>query len=140
VDLWYNGIMSEIKITITDSRNPSLEGGIYVRNNPSLNSVLSVMDFVSEAIDKPAPSSSIADLGNLLTAIDEVFTVAVDDSSFVESIGYNFSSRKLVVSLETGEYTYQNVPVDLFLQFIAADSKGEFYNANIKGRFNYRRL
>jgi hypothetical protein len=64
------------------------------------------------------------------------------DSSNIEAIGYDSSNQELHVRfLKGGEtYVYYNVDEWVFQEFLSADSKGIYLNANIKGRFEYGKL
>lgn len=58
------------------------------------------------------------------------------ESSNVAAIGY--VKPTLYVRFHSGgEYKYSGVPESLFHDFMAADSKGGFLAAHIKGRFPY---
>ncbi|CAB4187467.1 KTSC domain containing protein [uncultured Caudovirales phage] len=55
------------------------------------------------------------------------------DSSNLKSIGYE--GRMLVIEFTTGDiYVYPDVPGALFEDFSRAESKGRFYNQQIKGK------
>lgn len=55
------------------------------------------------------------------------------DSSNLKSIGYE--AGMLVIEFVTGDiYVYSNVPGSLFEDFARSDSKGRFYNQQIKGK------
>jgi hypothetical protein len=60
------------------------------------------------------------------------------NSTLVRGISYtgNILLGDLTVKLELASYTYSDVPFELYLKFINADSKGSFYNSNIKGHFD----
>lgn len=64
------------------------------------------------------------------------------DSTNIEAIGYDPDSRELHVRfVQSGDtYAYYNVDKWVFNEFIAADSKGQYLNANIKGVYDYARL
>lgn len=64
------------------------------------------------------------------------------DSTNIEAIGYDASTRELYVRfLKSGEtYVYYDVEDWVFEEFKSADSKGIFLNTNIKGRHNYAKL
>jgi hypothetical protein len=64
------------------------------------------------------------------------------DSTNIEAIGYDASTRELYVRfLKSGEtYVYYDVEDWEFEEFKSADSKGTFLNTNIKGRHNYAKL
>ncbi|MEK6262292.1 MAG: KTSC domain-containing protein [Planctomycetota bacterium] len=59
------------------------------------------------------------------------------DSSNIEAIGYDPSSTELHVQfLKSGLYVYHDVPQDVFDAFLSSDSKGSFFNRNIKNVFS----
>ena len=59
------------------------------------------------------------------------------DSSAIKAIGYDSASQTLYVQLgSTGDtYTYDNVPANIYDDFLASKSKGHFYTQNVKGKF-----
>lgn len=62
-------------------------------------------------------------------------------SSNVHSIGYDPSRRKLFVTfLHGGNYVYSNVPNSVFLAFLRAPSKGQYFHRNIKGVYFYSKI
>ena len=64
------------------------------------------------------------------------------DSSNIEAIGYDSASRELHVRfLKSGEtYVYYEVEEWVFEEFKSADSKGVFFNTNIKDKYNLGKL
>lgn len=58
------------------------------------------------------------------------------ESSFLRKLVYNEETQELIIHF-TGnkEYIHENVPVDVWLGFKEAESKGKYYTANIKGRY-----
>lgn len=55
------------------------------------------------------------------------------DSSNIEAIGYDPSTKELHVQfLKSGLYVYPDVPQEVFDEFLNADSKGSYFNRNIK--------
>ncbi|PYS26551.1 MAG: KTSC domain-containing protein [Acidobacteria bacterium] len=62
-------------------------------------------------------------------------------SSSLTSMGYDSRSETLEVEFTNGAvYQYYNVPLTLYEAFIAAASKGQFYNSQIKDAFPYARV
>lgn len=58
------------------------------------------------------------------------------NSSMLGNIMYNTDiSRLTVVFKNNQEYFYDNVPVEVWIQFNEAESKGKFYAKNIKGKY-----
>jgi len=64
------------------------------------------------------------------------------DSSNVEAIGYDPATQELHVRfLKSGEtYVYYNVEEWVFNEIMQADSKGQYLNLNIKGRYDFGKL
>jgi KTSC domain len=61
------------------------------------------------------------------------------DSSNIEAIGYDEASRELHVRFRTGRrYVYSEVPQETYDRFAQADSKGSFFNREIKPNYSYR--
>ena len=60
------------------------------------------------------------------------------DSSNIEAIGYEDSTRELHVKfLSGGYYIYQEVPRQIFDDLMMAPSKGSFLNREVKSIYNY---
>lgn len=63
------------------------------------------------------------------------------DSSNIESVGYEASSRELHVRfLGNRTYVYSDVPAELHDELMRAPSKGSFLNRAIKSAYAYREL
>jgi hypothetical protein len=61
------------------------------------------------------------------------------ESSSIDSVGYE--KEVLEVSFRNGGlYQYFDVPEELLVRLMQADSKGRFFNQQIRGRFPSRRL
>jgi hypothetical protein len=57
-------------------------------------------------------------------------------SSTVMSVRYDHEARALEITFVSGKtYRYLNVPLEVYVDFIDAESKGEFFNDNIKDSF-----
>jgi KTSC domain len=62
-------------------------------------------------------------------------------SSVIEEVGYNASSRTLEILFKSGAiYLYYFVPQDVHDALMAADSKGNFFNKQIKKTYEYHRI
>ena len=59
------------------------------------------------------------------------------NSSLISGISYDAGTEKLSVSMRTNNttYTYAGVPQKLVTELTSAQSKGKFFNRNIRGRF-----
>ena len=61
-------------------------------------------------------------------------------SSAIRAVDYDGKrSRLLVVFRESGRYAYLNVPKGVYDAFLAAESKGSFFNEEIRDRYRYVR-
>lgn len=63
------------------------------------------------------------------------------ESSAVVSVGYDRSRRVLEVEVDGGAvYQYLAVPARVYFGLLSADSRGRYYNQQIKPNYEYRRL
>ena len=64
------------------------------------------------------------------------------DSSNIEAIGYAPDSQELHVRfVKSGEtYVYYGVDEWVFQELLQADSKGQYLNSTVKGRYEYSKL
>jgi lysyl-tRNA synthetase class 2 len=61
-------------------------------------------------------------------------------STVIRSFEYDTASRQLSIIFQSGRsYTYQDVPKETFAALQASFSKGEFFNAHIRGNFRFVR-
>jgi hypothetical protein len=63
----------------------------------------------------------------------------VERSSVVKRVCYDQSNHYMVISLNGIYYHYCEIDNATVTSLLAADSKGHFYNAAIKGRFDCRK-
>jgi hypothetical protein len=62
-------------------------------------------------------------------------------STDIAQIGYEADSQILEVEfLSGGVYQYSNVPPNVFDEFMAASSKGRYFNAYVKERYPTTRV
>jgi hypothetical protein len=62
-------------------------------------------------------------------------------SSSITSVGYDDQSQTLEIEFSNGSvYQYYNVGSDMFDQFIAAPSKGQFLHAYIRNAFPFSKV
>jgi hypothetical protein len=60
------------------------------------------------------------------------------ESSVIGAVGY---SRVLEIQFESGRvYQYYDVPQDVFEGMLNAESKGRYFNAHIRGKFDYQEI
>jgi len=63
------------------------------------------------------------------------------DSSAIEAIGYSEDEEVLLVEfIDSGSYLYYGVPYSTYDDFLTADSKGQYYNSNIKGQYDCEKV
>jgi hypothetical protein len=62
-------------------------------------------------------------------------------SSLVQSVGYDPTSAVLEVELHNGKiYQYRDVPRSVFDGLMASSSKGDYFNANIRTKYEHERI
>jgi hypothetical protein len=119
-----------IKVQITNDREPNTVGKLVTN---AFNSVEDTSKAILNTLEEE--DNSDVRIVRALQSMDVEFVVSTPKSSVVEVIGYNFYTRVLNVHLTSGTYVYSNVPAVMFLQFVNSDSKGQFFNRFIKGKF-----
>jgi hypothetical protein len=63
------------------------------------------------------------------------------NSSNIEAAGFDPIQSKMVVRFKSGAYyEYLSVPQQIYEQFRGAQSKGIFFNQNIKNYYNCNRI
>ncbi|MBU1377267.1 MAG: KTSC domain-containing protein [Alphaproteobacteria bacterium] len=63
------------------------------------------------------------------------------DSAAIQAIDYDEVHDKLFVRFSSGErYLYVGVPGEVCRSFLDADSKGRFFQAEIRDQYPYNRL
>jgi lysyl-tRNA synthetase class 2 len=62
-------------------------------------------------------------------------------SEAILSIGYDDAEHTLFIVFRDGDlYRYLNVPQELYRRFLNAESKGGFFAAQIRDRYEHQRL
>ena len=62
------------------------------------------------------------------------------ESSLIQAVGYDPERRLLEIAFTSGlVYWYANVPPDVHAALMAAESKGEYFQQHIRGRYEYSR-
>ena len=60
-------------------------------------------------------------------------------SSNVKAVGYDAASSTLFVEFHgSGVYRYEKVPAQVHAEFMAAESPGRFFAANVRGKFGHK--
>ena len=63
------------------------------------------------------------------------------DSEAVWQIGYEAAERVLYIRFSSGDlYGYEDVPPELYADFIDAPSQGRFFMAEIDGNYRFEKL
>jgi hypothetical protein len=62
-------------------------------------------------------------------------------SSVIRSVEYDEQSRELDVTFVSGRtYRYKDVPLEVYVDFLDAASKGQFFNEHIKDAFSFSEI
>jgi hypothetical protein len=62
-------------------------------------------------------------------------------SAVIRSFSYDDVRKELLIHFQSGrQYVYQEVPEETYRAMKRAFAKGEFFNAEIRGRFRYVRV
>ena len=63
------------------------------------------------------------------------------ESAAIEAIDYDAGRRRLQVTFVSGQrYAYDGVPGEVCRAFVEAESKGRFFQAQIRDRYPFERL
>ena len=63
------------------------------------------------------------------------------ESSNINSVEYNDVSKSLLLEFKSGAfYEYDDVDSKTVEDMVSAESVGRFFNKNVKGVFNYRKV
>lgn len=63
------------------------------------------------------------------------------ESTAVDAIDYDPAQKALTVTFVSGErYRYRDVPAEVYGAFVDAESKGRFFQAQIRDRYPFERL
>lgn len=55
----------------------------------------------------------------------------------IDCFTYNEASHELTINFDNGEtHIYQGVPKEVYENFLAAESKSDYYKLNIRGRWH----
>lgn len=89
----------------------------------------------------PETARNYKELAERIEAVAYTIDESTDTSksSFITSANYKSQDGKtgyLILEMKGKPYHFGNVPISVWEGFKSADSKGKFYHANIKGRYN----
>ena len=63
------------------------------------------------------------------------------DSSTMNSAGYAEEKKILEIEFSLGEvYHYFDVPKEIFIGLLKADSAGKYFNYRIKGKYSFQKI
>ena len=63
------------------------------------------------------------------------------DSTALKAIDYRPMQHQLVLRFTSGEaYAYDQASEDLYKRFLAAESKGRFFQSEVRGKLPFHRL
>lgn len=55
----------------------------------------------------------------------------------INTLRYNYATKKLVITFyNNSQYTYEDVPPEIFAQVTSAESVGKAFNARIKNQYS----
>lgn len=58
-----------------------------------------------------------------------------DNDSWIKVVKYNMLNKQMLVN---DKYECQNVPLKIFVDFALSESKGKYWNENIKGKEEFK--
>jgi hypothetical protein len=62
-------------------------------------------------------------------------------STSIRSVGYDLASQTLEIEFQTGEvYDYFDVPREVYVDFMHADSHGGYFTKSIRDQYRYQHL
>jgi len=62
-------------------------------------------------------------------------------SSNISYIGYDYDTQELYITFVKGDtYKYDNVPEQVFKEFLEASSVGKYYIVNIRGQYTSNKI
>lgn len=71
----------------------------------------------------------------------KVRSVTTPESSNIQSIGYDRESQAMTVIFKNGStYTYALVPIEVWVDFIFADSPGRFFSEHVRNAYKFVRV
>lgn len=61
-------------------------------------------------------------------------------SSNLVAVGYDESSKDLVIRFNSGTYVYYGVPTYVYTELLNAPSKGSYHHLNIKNKYPFKKI
>jgi KTSC domain len=64
------------------------------------------------------------------------------ESTLIHSVGYDLASSVLEIELVEGQrvYEYYDVPLSVYSELMAAESKGNYFNEVIRDMYSYAQI
>jgi hypothetical protein len=63
------------------------------------------------------------------------------DSTNLKKVGYDRKTKELEITFQNGRvYVYDDVPEEVFKELLDADSKGRYFNSEIRDDYQYYRV
>ena len=76
--------------------------------------------------------------GAMLAGIGSTMVITTPNSSVISTVFYGIRSRVLYVVFHSGkEYRYTEVPMEVFVNAINAESIGVWFNNEVKNEYEY---
>ena len=69
--------------------------------------------------------------------IDIMVTESFTGSSWISEVQYNTETEQMMVTINGQGHECQGVPRSVYDEFARAPSKGKYFNANIRGKYNH---
>jgi len=63
--------------------------------------------------------------------------LSFSNDSWITHVKYNTKSQLMMVSTQKDSYELQGVPLEIYLGFAKAPSKGKYFNASLKGKYSH---
>lgn len=65
----------------------------------------------------------------------------ISGSSTISFVSYDYDKKELTIRFTSGrKYCYADVAEEVFKGFVAAESKGKFFNSNIKHEYAWQEV
>ncbi len=62
-------------------------------------------------------------------------------SSTIREVKYDLTKEELIITFKNNvQYLYEGVSPEVFKELISADSVGKYFDKEIKGKYNFKRL
>lgn len=62
------------------------------------------------------------------------------DNSFIDAVAYDKNEKQICISISDKKYIYSGVEVDVFEEFMEAESMGAYFSKNIKPKYEFYKV